>query len=75
MKALQAMERPVSALTNPAPITTSRQAARNSPRLGPATERIIGRSTSRPAASKATTPSTAGARSSSRFGDRGCRGD
>ena len=61
MKAPSAIDRPVSALTRPAPITTSRQAAMNSSSLlARATDFSIGRSSRRPKTNSATTPSTAG---------------
>ena len=61
MKAPSAMERPAAAATRPAPMTTKRQAAMNSSSLrARATERIIGRSKSRPPITRAATPSTAG---------------
>ncbi len=69
MKAPMAMDRPARALISPAPITTSRQAARNiSSLLARATDLSIGRRKSRPTPTSTATPMTAGARASSRRG-------
>jgi hypothetical protein len=70
MKAPSAIDSPLSALTRPDPITTSRQAATNSSSLlARATERSMGRSTSRPTTSRPMTPNTAGANASNNSGD------
>ena len=70
MKAPSAMDRPLSALSRPAPMTTSRQAAMNSSSLlARATDFIIGRRTSRPATTRTTRPMAAGAKASSSLGD------
>ena len=71
MKAPSAMERPVRAATRPAPMTISSEAAMNSSSLlALATERIIGRNSSRPNTTSATMPNAACAKVSSIFGEK-----
>ena len=66
MKAPRPMDSPAPAATRPAPITTSRLAATNSSSLRAlATDRIMGRSRSRPATARMSSPTTRGTSASS----------